>query len=224
MRHAAQREDEATRRRRLSRRGRRDYNAVVPRVPPFDRHATYEDLLAVSDHLVAEILDGELHADPRPAPGVAGSALALGGILLRGLKGTKGPESWQVLPGPELHLGADILVPALAGWRLARLPVLPAEAYFSVAPDWVCEGLLSGSASFRARKMAAYAAYGVSHSWLIDPVSRTLDVLGLRDGRWTTLSTHVGDEAVRAEPFEAVEMRLAALWPRGSDSRSARRG
>jgi hypothetical protein len=41
---------------------------VVPRVPPFDRPATYEDLVALPDNLVAEIVDGELHASPRPAP------------------------------------------------------------------------------------------------------------------------------------------------------------
>lgn len=194
----------------------------MPRVPPFDRSATYEDFLRVSGDLAAEILDGELHAHPRPAPAVAGSAMALGGMLLRGLKGGRGPESWQVLPGPELHLGADILVPALAGWRLSRLPELPATAYFSVPPDWVCEMLFSGTASFRARKMAVYAAESVSHAWLIDPVSRTLEVLRLRDGHWTTLNSHVGDEVVRAEPFEGVELPLAALWPRGSANRSTR--
>jgi len=40
---------------------------LVPRVPPFDRPATYEDLVALPEPLVAEIVDGELHASPRPA-------------------------------------------------------------------------------------------------------------------------------------------------------------
>ena len=44
------------------------YNAAVPRVPPFDRPATYEDLTKLPDNLVAEIVNGELHASPRPAP------------------------------------------------------------------------------------------------------------------------------------------------------------
>jgi hypothetical protein len=40
----------------------------MPRVPPFDRPATYDDLVKVPDIQVAEIVDGELHASPRPAP------------------------------------------------------------------------------------------------------------------------------------------------------------
>jgi predicted solute-binding protein len=34
----------------------------VTSVPPFERPATYEDLVKLFEHLVAEIADGELHA------------------------------------------------------------------------------------------------------------------------------------------------------------------
>jgi hypothetical protein len=40
---------------------------TVPRVP-LDRPATYDDLVAQPEHLVAEIVDGELWTSPRPAP------------------------------------------------------------------------------------------------------------------------------------------------------------
>jgi len=185
----------------------------VPRVPPFDRCATVEDLARLPEQLVAEIVDGELHANPSPPPPVASSAIALGGTLRRAFE-QRGRESWQILPGPELHLGADILAPGLAGWRLSRLPELPATAYFSAPPDWVCEILSSSPASLRARKMAIYAREGVPYAWLIDPVARTLEVRRLEDGRWTVLATHIGDQFVRAEPFEALDLQLAALWPR----------
>jgi hypothetical protein len=45
------------------------------------RAATYDDLLQVPDHLVAEILDGELYASPRPAPRDAHASSGLGGVL-----------------------------------------------------------------------------------------------------------------------------------------------
>jgi hypothetical protein len=48
-------------------------------------------------------------------------------------------------------------------------------------------------------------------------LSRTLEVLRLEGGRWTILATHAGDEVVRAEPFEAIELQLAALWGDGGD-------
>ena len=54
---------------------------------------------------------------------------------------------------PERHFGEDIVVPDLAGWRRERKPELPDTAYFTLAPDRVCEVL---SASTRAR-MRGYA-------------------------------------------------------------------
>jgi Uma2 family endonuclease len=45
------------------------------------------------------------------------------------------------LDEPELHLGDEILVPDLAGWRPERLPAVPDQASLTLAPDWVCEVL-----------------------------------------------------------------------------------
>ena len=56
------------------------------------------------------------------------------------------------------------------------------------------------------------AREGVPWAWLIDPLARTLEVLKLENGRWTILATHAGNEVVRAEPFEAIELELAAFW------------
>jgi hypothetical protein len=41
----------------------------------------------------------------------------------------------------ELHFGEDVLVPDLAGWRRERMPELPATAFLTVPPDWLCEVL-----------------------------------------------------------------------------------
>jgi hypothetical protein len=43
-------------------------------------------------------------------------------------------------------------------------------------------------------------------------VLQTLEVFRLDGGGWRLVATHGGDEAVRAEPFDAVEIRLASLW------------
>ena len=186
----------------------------MPRVPPLDRPATYEDLVKVPDICVAEIVDGELHVSPRPAPrhAVAGSSL---GVLVGGpyQHGRGGPGGWWILGEPELHLGRDVLVPDLAGWRRARMPRLPDTAYFPLAPDWVCEILSPSTASLdRVKKLTIYARERVAHAWLIDPVARTLEVLRLEAGRWTILATHTGSEVVRADPFAEIELELESLW------------
>jgi Uma2 family endonuclease len=64
----------------------------------------------------------------------------------------------------------------------------------------------------RTSKLAIYAREGVSHMWLINPSSETLEVLALAGGRWTLLSTHAGAEVARAEPFEVLDLDLSALW------------
>jgi Uma2 family endonuclease len=186
----------------------------MPRVPPFDRPATYEDLVALPDTLVAEIVDGELHASPRPAPKHARAYSALG-VLIGGPydHGIGGPGGWWILDEPELHLGRDVLVPDLAGWRRSRLPQLPETAYFPLAPDWICEVLSPSTAQLdRAKKLAIYGRERVAHAWLIDPLARTLEVLRLEHGRWVILGAHAGSEVVRAEPFAELDLELAALW------------
>ena len=103
----------------------------MPRVPPFDRPATYDDLVKLPDIVVAEIVDGELHASPRPAARHIGAGSALG-VLVGGpyQHGLSGPGGWWVLDEPELHLGSDVLVPDLAAWRRSRMPNLPDTACF----------------------------------------------------------------------------------------------
>ncbi len=188
---------------------------TVPRVPPFDHPATYEDLVKLPDHLVAEIVDGELHASPRPAPRHAVAYTRAMGLLGSAFgSGRTGPGGWWILAAPELHLGPDVLVPDLAGWRRTRMPHVPETAYFPLAPDWVCEILSPSTASLdRTQKLAIYAREAVGHAWLIDPIARTLEILRLEARRWTTVVTYAGDAVVRAEPFDAIEFNLGELWP-----------
>jgi Uma2 family endonuclease len=186
----------------------------MPRVPPFDRPATYEDLEALPDIVVAEILDGELHSSPRPALRHvrAGSVLGrrIGGPFDDGVGG---PGGWWILDEPELHLGHDVVVPDLAGWRRSRMPRCPDAAYLTVAPDWICEVLSPSTATIdRSKKLRIYAREGVAHAWLIDPIARMLEVMRLENGRWTILGTHAGTDIVRAEPFAEIELDLASLW------------
>jgi hypothetical protein len=87
------------------------------------RDATYSDLIGVAEHLVAEIIDGELVTSPGPASAHARAASSLGGELYGPFdRGKNGPGGWVILDEPELHLHDDVLVPDLAGWRRERMP------------------------------------------------------------------------------------------------------
>jgi Uma2 family endonuclease len=186
----------------------------MPRVPPFDRRATYEDLKKVPDIMVAEIVDGELHASPRPALPHAKTHSLLG-VLLGGPfdLGRGGPGGWVILDEPELHLGRNVVVPDLAGWRRSRLPHVPDAPYLSLAPDWVCEVSSPSTAMLdRAKKLRIYARAKVGHAWIIDPSARLLEVLQLEAGRWVIAAAHAGAKVVRAAPFSEVPLDLGLLW------------
>jgi len=182
--------------------------------PPARRPATYDDLVAVPEHLVAEIVDGELFTSPRPAPRHALAASRLLGFLQWPFDlGRGGPGGWRILFEPELHFASDVLVPDIAAWRRERLPHLPEEAYFSLAPDWVCEVQSpSTTALDRGKKLGVYAREGVSHAWMLDPLAETLEVLRLEGAYWTIVSTYVEKTVIHPEPFDALGLELTLLW------------
>lgn len=182
------------------------------------RAATYEDLIAVPDNLVAEMVDGELYATPRPAMPHALAASALGSELGGPFQQARGgPGGWWIIYEPELHLGSDVLVPDFGGWRRSRVPVIPDAAAMTVAPDWVCEILSpSTEALDRVAKLRVYAREGVGHAWLINPGAQTLEVLRLENGHWVVAATYDGDASVAAEPFDAVPLDLFRLWGRSA--------
>lgn len=176
--------------------------------------ATYADLVALPENMVGELIAGELHASPRPAgPHTVASSVL--GMRLGGMfhSGGGGPGGWAILDEPELHFGDDVLVPDLAGWRRERMPRVPRTPAFTLAPDWLCEVLSPSTARLdRAAKLPVYAREGVKHVWLVDPEARMLEVFRLEGGHYSLRVTHSGSARVRAEPFEALELELAALW------------
>jgi Uma2 family endonuclease len=175
---------------------------------------------AVPSELIAEILDGELHISPHPARPQLNAMSNL--VALLGMPfvfGKGGSGGWVILYLPELHLGPrpDKLVPDVAGWKRERLPSAvggeDAPAQLDLAPDWVCEILSEHTRRIdKVQKMRIYAREGVRHVWHVDPRARTLDIFRLQEGRWLLVHSLAGEERVRIEPFEAIELELALLW------------
>ena len=191
--------------------------------------ATYDDVIALPEHLTGEIIDGVLYVSARPAKPHTLTASRLGAVLLSALDlgegpgGTGEPGGWWILFEPELHFrrrsGGEsrlqVLVPDLAGWRRERMPnILDGEAAFTLAPDWVCEVSSPSTAALdRVRKMAVYAEEGVRHVWLVDPDLRLLEVYRREGERWLRVVAVSGPEKLCAEPFEELPLDLGRLWP-----------
>ena len=188
--------------------------AAARRAPDAPPRATYRDVLDAPIHRVAEIVDGALHTHPRPASPHTRASSSLG-IKVGGPfdHGVGGPGGWWIADEPELHLGDDILVPDLAGWRRARMPDWPAVAWFTLAPDWVCEVLSPSTREFDLTdKRPVYAREKIAHLWLVDPLARTLEAFELRNGEWTLIAGARDDDLASIRPFDAVSFSLADLW------------
>jgi len=181
-----------------------------------DRYGLYDQLLELPETLTGEILNGQLHAQPRPAPKHLHTTSRLDRTIGRRYgDGDGGPGGWWILVEPEIHFvrGMEVVVPDLAGWKRVRMASLPATAYFEVAPDWVCEVLSPSTASKdRAIKMPLYARYGVSYAWLVDPEAHTLEAFELQRGAWIESGRFAARDRCAVSPFDAITLNLADLW------------
>ena len=176
----------------------------------------YAQLLALPETQVGEVIRGQLYTQPRPSGPHAMAEASLTGLINPAFQfGRGGPGGWWILSEPEVHFVRDVevVVPDLAGWRRERLPTIPRDHRFEVAPDWVCEILSPSTArKDRALKLPLYARYGVGYAWLVDPLAQTLEAFALQQGQWLLLDTLCENATVSLPPFDAVTFSLADLW------------
>ncbi len=174
--------------------------------------ATYEDLVAVPEHRVAEIVYGTLYVTPRPAPLQSSVATGLLAFLhLPWDKARGGPGGWRILKEPEVGLGGHVVVPDLAGWLRDRIDPLPDR--FETPPDWVCEVSSPSTMHLdRGPKLDIYAAAGIPWAWLVDPVGKLIEVYERTDAGWLRNAVASTETKAALPPFEAVPLDVAALW------------
>lgn len=179
-------------------------------------NAAYRDVLEAPEDMIAELVQGELYLQPRPAARHVLTASRIGTLLGPPFElGRGGPGGWTILDEPELHLREDVLVPDLAGWRSEAAVELDWQlAHFEVRPQWVCE-VLSPRTVRRDRlvKLDVYHANRIDWAWLVDPVAKTIEVFEWSENGWVRKQTAGGDALALLEPFAAVSLELELIWP-----------
>jgi Uma2 family endonuclease len=180
--------------------------------------ATVADLLAIPpEERFHEIIDGELvrKAMPSGEHGDAQSALAsrIKGPFQR-RPGGKLPGGWWIYTEVEVEFApGQVYRPDVVGWRRERVPDRPRGTPIAIRPDWTCEVLSpSNPGTDRVKKLNHYHRFHVPHYWIVDPIEESLSVF-----RWTAdgyLLVLAADRHARvhAEPFEAVELPVGALF------------
>ncbi len=178
--------------------------------------ATYQDVLDAPPHKIAEIINGKLYtySVPPPIPCLAYTGL-LTHIHLSFHK--KRHDGWWIFNRPEIHLGEDVLVPDITGWRRTDMPRIPKTDYFESAPKWLCEVLSPYTREIvLVHKKPVYARNAVSHLWIVDTDARSLEAFELRDAEWALIDRLHDDATVALPPFEELSFRLDDLWVDGA--------
>jgi Uma2 family endonuclease len=188
--------------------------AVAPRS---GRGASAEDLQALPEGRAAEILDGEIvdKAMPSFEHGSAQSGLSGALFPFRGPSGPSGrPGGWWLATEVEVEYEPhETFRHDMVGWRRDRVPHRPVERPVRLRPDFVCEVLSpSNSSTDTVKKLRVLQRHGVPHDWLLDPDARTLRVLRWTSEGYLEVLSATAEEAVRAEPFGAIEISLAAVF------------
>lgn len=178
--------------------------------------ATVDDLFAIpEDERRHELIEGVI--EPK------GAASGRHGATQRKLSGhvdpfdrrpTGGaPGGWWF--GTEVDIYFDpknTFRPDVAGWRRDRVPQQPEEALVMVRPDWVCEILSTNRRNDLIKKKRVYHRHQVPHYWILDPDEGTLTVYRWTPDAYLELLIAERGEEVRPEPFDALPLRVGALF------------
>jgi Uma2 family endonuclease len=185
------------------------------------QRATIADLLAIpEEHRRHELIDGVL-VEKEAASGRHGGAQVritrrLGPYDRR--PGGRWPGGWWFATEVEIQFAdTQVFRPDVAGWRRERMAALPSEVPIVIRPDWICEILSTNKRNDLIKKKRAYHRHQVGHYWLVDPVDETLAVHRWHPDGYVEVLSADRDERVRAEPFEAIEFRVAVLFGEDDD-------
>jgi Uma2 family endonuclease len=185
----------------------------VKSIPEPDYNAIYNDLERLPENVVGEIIDGELHAHPRPSPRHALAASAIGGMIGNRYHWGSASGGWWILDEPELRFGDNVVVPDIAGWRRQTMPELPESNQFKIRPDWVCEVLSASTVMLdRNRKLPLYVNEGVGHVWLVDPTLHVVEIYQPSISHTDPIMTIVGKVVLNAPPFEDTGIDLGQVF------------
>jgi Uma2 family endonuclease len=183
--------------------------------------ATIHDLLAIPEsHRRHEVIDGIL-VEKEAASGRHGGAQAR---LSRALgpydrrPGGRWPGGWWFATEVEIQFeDTQVFRPDIAGWRRERLAELPAEVPITILPDWICEILSKNKRNDLIKKKRVYHHHQVRHYWIIDPVEETLAVYRWHSDGYVEVAIADRSESIRAEPFDAIELRIGVLFGDDAD-------
>ena len=185
---------------------------TVPKRPP----ATIDDALARPEAERVELIRGTIVHKAAPTGEHSGAQVhfdrRLGDRFDR-RPGGRWPGGWWIRTEIDIQLENELFRPDLAGWKRDRCPDSPRGRPIRQRPDWICEILSPSNENVdRVDKMQSYFQAGIPHYWLADPIEQVLEVYRRTDLAYALVLSAKSGQIVRAEPFDAVELRVDELF------------
>ncbi len=164
-----------------------------------------------------ELVQGEITARVAPSPAHGSAQMGLGEVLApmrRRGGGGGGPGGWWLMTEVEvLYANGDVYRHDAVGFRRDLHSERPAGFPIRERPDWVAEILSPGTARRDlGAKLRTLFADGVPHYWIVDPEHELLTVYQHQTQGYLVLLAAGISDVVRAEPFDAIEVSVAALF------------
>ena len=161
------------------------------------------------DGLRYEVLDGVLFVSPAPRPVHQRVSKRLQRQLENYFE-DKGLGEVFNAPVDVLLARHDIAVPDLV---LVTQPKLITERAIEGAPTLLVEVLsLSSRSRDRRLKMSRYAASGVPHYWIVDPVKQTIECYRLKGKHYTLVTSAKSPEKLTHPDWDGLTIDLDAIW------------
>lgn len=172
---------------------------------------TYKDYLRLPDDGKRyEIIEGELHMTPAPA--VFHQIILLNvEDQLRNFLRKHGGGIVLVSPVDVVLSDVDVVEPDIIVVTREREFIIK-EKNIQGPPDIVVEILSEGTRhTDRTRKRALYQKFGVKEYWMIDPESKTVEILILESGIYVSLET---SGTVRSRVLRDFALNMEATFKR----------
>ncbi|HEV7557293.1 MAG TPA: Uma2 family endonuclease [Kofleriaceae bacterium] len=123
------------------------------------------------------------------------------------------PGGWWIRP--EIHVvyeAHEIYCHDLAGWRRDLHPDL-GHAWVRRRPDWSCEILSRGHEKRdRVDKLGTLHRAGVPHYWIVNHHEKIVEIYRNEPTGFVLIKSAGSGETLRAEPFDAVELRTSVIF------------
>ena len=173
---------------------------------------TYEDYCRLPDDRRYELIDGELYLAPSPGTLHQWSSFKLGRLMAdfvdRLFLGVVFVAPYDVILSDNDTMQPDILFVAQGRRNIIT------ERACEGAPDLVVE-VLSPSTTRRdlVLKRARYAKFGVREYWVVNPATRSIEVLTLREGEYVSLGIYSGEMSPDSPVLPGFAFAVREIFP-----------